>query len=207
MDAFQIAQATAISHPDWLTGWVGALIGAVFGTMLGGCIPLWWTSRLRRLERNGEIGGMMVELRLTQLYLTALLNDGIESPLYRLPLSMFEQALPKLIGDGKLDLNEIALLVEYVNRIEELNRGLDRAAEASTIPANGWVLAAEHSRNKLKAENILLEKLDRLEGLSVHDGAWDALFRVEESDKRWWFRVWGAISERIKRPPAPAPGN
>jgi hypothetical protein len=203
MDAFQIALSAGTSHPDWLTGWVGAILGALIGTTIGGGVPLWWASRLRRLERKGQLFGMMAELRLAQLYMSALLSDGYASPLYRLPLSMFEQALPKLIGDGKLTINEIGVLVEYVNRIEELNRGLDRSAEASTKPANGGVLAEEHSRNKIKANNILNEKLARRRDLSVYNGAWYALFRVKESDEHWWLRLWGAIVERIKRRRSP----
>jgi hypothetical protein len=39
--------------------------------------------------------------------------------------------LPKLIGEGRLKIAELSGLVEYAMRIEELNRGLQRAGEAA----------------------------------------------------------------------------
>jgi hypothetical protein len=199
MDAFQIVLHAATSHSDWWTGWVGAVLGALFGTTVGSCIPVLWARHLRRLERKGELVGMLVELRLAQLYMDALLKDGVASPLYRLPLSMFERGLPKLIGDGKLTTNEIGLLVEYVNRIEELNRGLDRAGEASKILANDLAVAREHERNILKAEDILSAKLTRHDDQSLFDGARGALLWVDEFEKNWSLRLWGRVRMRMSK--------
>jgi hypothetical protein len=172
------AVAALSSHPDWWSGWTGVLIGGVLGAVLGSSIPLGWRVWQRRRERRGEIRAMQAELRLAEMDMTSLI-DEVAAPLYRLPLSMFERALPKLIGEGELTFNEIGLLVEYVNRAEELNRGLDRAAEASMVAAN-FMLPGEFERNQLKAEAILREILQRHGNRSLRDGAWDALLRIDE---------------------------
>jgi len=31
-------------------------VGALFGAVIGSCIPLWWAHRLRRIERRGHLG-------------------------------------------------------------------------------------------------------------------------------------------------------
>jgi hypothetical protein len=88
------------SHPDWWSGWVGALISFGWPKCTCRCYSL----------------------------------KAVSAPAYRLPLSTFERALPKLIGEKKLSANEISLLVEYMSCAEELNRGLDRAAKLPRLP-------------------------------------------------------------------------
>jgi hypothetical protein len=108
-----------------MTLWEGAA-----GVIIGGCIPLAWSWWRRRVERRGEITGVHAEFFRIHLQLRALFDAKVEAPLYRLPISVTSQVLPKLIGDGVLDENDVYVLIEWVNRIEELNRGLDRAGDA-----------------------------------------------------------------------------
>jgi hypothetical protein len=115
----------ALTPTNLLAGAAGALLGA----LIGGGIPLGWAALLRRRERAGEIQAMQVEMYDAKRSMAALRKENISAPLYRLPLTMFERGLPKLVGEGLLTLNEIAGLIEYVMRSEELNRGLDRAGE------------------------------------------------------------------------------
>jgi hypothetical protein len=95
-----------------------------------------------------------------------------------------------------------------MNRIEELNRGLERAGEASAIVANDWAVKAEYKRNCLKAGNILNEGLERHGYIPLQTGAWDALFRLQFTrwfrlrrwiSRRWYygglFREWGVADE------------
>lgn len=172
---------------DWWAGGAGVLLGAV----IGGCIPLVWMRRLRQIERRGELAGMLIELRIAYIDMNALLSDRVLAPLYRLPLTLFKQALPKLIGEKGPTLNQMALLVEYVNRAEELNRGLDRAGEAA-----GAELAAEFSRNCLKAQNILYDPLQRHENQSLWDGAMTVIQDIEDADKdSWWGSLFAEIEE------------
>src|SRR5580658_7345151 len=109
---------------DWWVGTGGTLFGAILGAIMGSFIPLLWQRSIRAKERRGELLGMQVEMRQASIDLSNLLSDKIEAPLYRLPLAIFKQALPKIIGEDKLTRDEVSVLVEYVNRAEELNRGL-----------------------------------------------------------------------------------
>jgi hypothetical protein len=125
---------------------------------------------------------MQVELFRVSLTLRELIAAGIAAPLYRLPISITEHALPKLIGDGVLDGNEVYALVEFVNRIEEMNRGLDRAGNAHALQ-DPRLLLSEHKRNVTKAMEILEEKLERHHGQSVFDATQAALYRLEDADE------------------------
>jgi len=168
--------------PDVLwAGALGAVAGAVIGGVIGSSIPLWWAWRLRKIERGGAITAMHIELFRVVINLRMLIGDGVMAPLYRLPIGMTEQALPKLVGDGVLDGSEVYALVEYVNRVEELNRGLDRAGQAHASKDDPW-LATEFARNLAKARELLDEKLERHGGRSVFHAAEAALFRLEGDD-------------------------
>jgi hypothetical protein len=90
------ALQSLIETHDWWAGAAGALLGAAIGSG----IPLWWSRRLRNSERRGEIIGMQVELQQAHIAISNLLLDAVAAPLYRLPLAISKQALPKLIGDA-----------------------------------------------------------------------------------------------------------
>jgi hypothetical protein len=160
---------------DWWAGAAGALLGA----LIGSCVPLAWSAWMRRKERSGEITAMQVEMYHAKLAMNALRTAGIQAPLYHLPLTMFERALPKLIGEGRLTPNEISGLVEYVMRAEELNRGLDLASAAALEgPRNAAAVAQQYNRNVAKVTHILDEKQDRLGGMTAFAVAEEALYRV-----------------------------
>jgi hypothetical protein len=169
---------------NWWEGGAGAMAAALLGALIGGCIPLFWSWRLRRTERRGELVGMVAELHQTSLDCNSLRTEGIQAPLYRLPLSIFKQALPKLIGEGKLTWEEVSVLVEYVNRIDELNRGLDRAGAAHAAVA-GVLLAEEFGRNCLKAEMIFETTLKRHGDQTLFDGAVSAVLDLQDAEDRW----------------------
>lgn len=157
-----------------MTLWEGAA-----GVIIGGCIPLAWSWWRRRVERRGEITGVHAEFFRIHLQLRALFDAKVEAPLYRLPISVTSQVLPKLIGDGVLDENDVYVLIEWVNRIEELNRGLDRAGDAhASNDAAG--ARNEYSRNLAKAREIIEESLERFHGQTLLDAAESIFFRLEE---------------------------
>jgi len=120
---------------------------------------------------------MAAELLRVRVQLDALLKANIAAPLYRLPISMTAHTLPKLIGDGVLDDNEVYTLIEWVNRIEELNRGLDRAGAAHAAKDEAGA-RDEYSRNRAKAEEIRDEILERHGGVALLDAAQDVLFSL-----------------------------
>lgn len=173
---------------DWWAGGAGVLIGAVIGS----CIPLLWMRRLRQVERRGELDGMLIELQLAEINMIQLRTDRVLAPLYRLPIALFKQALPKLIGENGVTLNQKGVLVEYVNRIEELNRGLDRAGAADRAAE----AAAEFNRNCIKANSILHDPLQRHGNLSLFNGAIAAILSIQEADKdSWWGSLFLAFDE------------
>lgn len=177
---------TSISSPWWF-GVTSALIGAGVGSS----IPILSARRRRRVERRGEITAMISENYQARLQMRALISQNIGAPLYRLPTSISKQALPKLIGDGLLHAPEIDVLVEYVNRIDELNRGLERAgdAHAAQLAGSKW-LEQEHSRNVAKAAEIC-EKAsdDRFNGMTIIDAADACLHRMDSAHRTWWRRI------------------
>jgi len=58
-----------------------------------------------------------------------LLRDRVMSPLYRLPLIAYKVSFPVLLADGAVEENEVLSIGRFFNLSEELNRGLDNAAE------------------------------------------------------------------------------
>lgn len=164
-------------------GWAGAVIAALLGALIGSCVPLLWALCMRRRERRGELMAMQVEMYHARRAMTMLQNDGVLAPLYHLPLGAFNRALPKLIGEGVLSPNEVAALVEYAMRAEELNRGLERAREAASRAGDTVPLALqrEYDRNVLKVEHILNEEQKRLDDMTLFAAAESALYRVNRS--------------------------
>jgi hypothetical protein len=138
---------------------------------------------LRTTERLGELNAMAAELYHAWTAMKALTETRplVLAPLYHLPLTTFERALPKLIGEASLTDNEIAGLIEYVMRAEELNRGLDLA---STVAATGGEEASigaikpQYDRNVGKVQHILHEKQEHLGGLTVFETAECAIYRL-----------------------------
>lgn len=178
--------------------WSGAA-GVGIGTLLGTAIPFWREWRRRRVERRGDIISMMVELRFAALALEELRTSDIATPLFRLPITMFERAVPKLVGEGLLSINEHAALIEYINRIEELNRGLDQAGGARAAGRELYV-AEEFARNREKAEGFFkVEK--RLVNQSLFDAAMDTVFRLDEQFSPVEVALpWGALPCEVKIP-------
>ena len=101
---------------------------------------------------------MHAQLFRVHLLVRALIDAGIMAPHHRLPIFITSQALPKLIGDGMLDENEVYALIEWVNRIEESNRGLGRAGDAHAANDNAQA-RDEYSRILAQARAIVEENL------------------------------------------------
>jgi hypothetical protein len=179
------------SHIDWWAGGAGAVIGAIIGSFIGSFVPLWSATSRRREESLGEIAAMHVEFHLTHIALTELLEPAAQTvlaPLYRLPITICKQALPKLIGDNVLTQAEVATLIEYVNRVEEINRGLERAGEAHAADRHAQLLQ-EHGRNRAKAAELINRPVVR-DGKALFDLGRDALFRLEDCLRAPWWARW-----------------
>lgn len=177
--------------PDWhaieaIGTWVAAVgtIGAVW-------VALFLARRdtkSRRIERRGEIVAMCADVYHARHCLETLVGQQIQAPLYRIPDSTFASGLPRLIGDGRLTENEIAVLLQYANKVAEINRGLDRAGAAHMAqPGGSDLLNREFARNQAKANEALEPKDDGQE--SLIDESERALYRVGLLYSPWWKRV------------------
>jgi hypothetical protein len=136
----------------------------------------------RRVERRGEIIAMIAEASSAGLRMKTLVREVMPAPLYRLPSAITKRALPKLIGDGQLSPTEIDLLVEFSNKIDEVNRGLERAGDAHAAQAeqvSEW-LKQEHRRNVAKAKEVIEIDSAHTRAIPLLDNALDALFRVKK---------------------------
>jgi hypothetical protein len=153
--------------------WQGAL-----GVVVGAAIPICWSLFSRWKERGGEIRAMHAEFHLAHIYLRAYLGDGVAAPLYRIPVSMTKQALPKMVGDGLLSLDDVGAFVEYVNVVDEINRGLDLAADA-VANNRGAAIFNEQNRLTLKIDRMLNQGMERRDNLPIFDAAHQSLFRVK----------------------------
>jgi hypothetical protein len=167
---------------DWWSGTAGVLIGAILASAIPTAVE-WWR---RRVERRGELIAMSAEYYLAARALHALETENVQAPLYRIPLTMFEHALPKLIGEGSLKTGEIAVLIEYVNRIEELNRGLGRASAAHA--AEQPKLTEDEFRRNLAKVAGLRAADARFKGDSLFDLTADILFEFQVFEDSAWTR-------------------
>jgi hypothetical protein len=129
IEAESVAIQRAAPESSGGTKWWGGAAGALLGALIGSCVPLLLTRNARRIERRGELVAMQIEMYHAWRFMNALNNRSVPAPLYRVPVTMLEHALPKLIGEGQFTAIEVSALVEYVMRVGELNHGLRRAGE------------------------------------------------------------------------------
>jgi hypothetical protein len=160
--------------------WSGTA-GVLVGVVVAGAIPLWREWWRRRIERRGELTATWAELYLAKRAFDALANDGVQAPLYRLSIALFERSLPKLIGEGSLRSGEIGVLVEYINRATEVNRGLDRAGAAHAA-GQLELVAQEYARNLAKVRELEAPEV-RFKSRSLFDATKDAVMRLEDAFK------------------------
>jgi hypothetical protein len=183
------------------TKWWGSAAGALLGALIGSCVPLLLTRNARRIERRGELVAMQIEMHHAWRFMNALNNRSVLAPLYRVPVTMLEHALPKLIGEGQFTAIEVSALVQYVMRVGELNRGLQRAGEAAAANLRD-LLDSEFDRNLEKVNGILRDEQWHLEGLTVYEVAELALYRLTgdavPSDRRSAFSAYEDLGIQIR---------
>jgi len=79
-----------------------------------------------------------------------LLRDNVQAPLYRLPLICYQVSFPILLSDGALEEQDAFTLGRFYSQVQDINRGLDNAAEM--YKAGDLVkVNVEYRRNCLKA--------------------------------------------------------
>ena len=122
----------------------------LFGFVLG-FIPT-WLDRKRRLKTHWSV--IRAEIELCREKAVALLNDAIQSPLYRLPSSAYETSFPVLLTEGALSESESLTMGRFFSQVQDINRGLDNAS--TVLRSNDTAgLNQEFDRNLLKARSLI----------------------------------------------------
>src|SRR5688572_12291362 len=109
-----------------MDGMLSTLAGVVVGFLLSEVVR--W--RQERQERFSRLVALRVEAGACRTRMETYKAGGKAAPLYRLPTIAAENALPRLIGDGRLSSESLRVLMDYYDRVQEMNRGLERAGAA-----------------------------------------------------------------------------
>ena len=107
-----------------MTGIGLVLLGVVLGFFLAFFPP--WYDRKRQLK--GHFCALRAELELCEEKAKIFLEDEIASPLYRMPLRVYEVAVPILLTENALTEAETMSIARFYSQAEDINRGLDNAA-------------------------------------------------------------------------------
>jgi len=111
-----------------------------------------WFDRKRRLK--GHFYALRAELDLVKEKAEIFLKDEIGSPLYRMPLRVYEVAVPILLTENALSEDETIALARFYSQAEDINRGLDNAA-AMLAQRDEEGLNREVGRLILKAKTMV----------------------------------------------------
>lgn len=155
------------------------LLLIIFGFLLG-LIPSWYT-RKRRLKTHWC--ALKAEIIECNAKAVTFLADNIKSPLYRLPVTTFHVSFPALLADGGADEGEVSAISRFFSMAEEINRGLDNAAEMLKS-GNIDGLDREYNRNCLKAKELTEQKEHRK---SLYAEA-KRVVDLKVSSNYWWLK-------------------
>ena len=125
---------------------------AIFGFLLALLPP--WFNRKRRLKTHWC--ALRAEMILCKEKAETLLKDNVMSPLYRLPVIAYQVSYPVVLADGAVAEEEVLTLGRFFEQVQDINRGLDNAAEAK-MNNDSHNLKTEYDRNLLKAETLVVE--------------------------------------------------
>lgn len=88
-----------------------------------------WIRRWKMRKAHWKILGAEVSLCAER---ARWYKEGtVKTPLYRLPTSAFHVSFPVLVSEADLSTDEFKSLIEYYSWAEDINRGLDNAADAA----------------------------------------------------------------------------
>jgi hypothetical protein len=115
--------ATAQSIVSGAFGLGGVIIGAAITQGVA-----WWQKRKRH---RAYWAAMRAEIEVCRDYASGYVDDQVIAPLYRLPSSAYENGFPNLLGDGVPDRDETKAVIEFYGFVDQINRGLKQADEAT----------------------------------------------------------------------------
>jgi hypothetical protein len=111
--------------------------------------------RKRKLKTHWH--AIRAEMTLCKEKAETLLNTRILAPLYRLPVVAYSASFPILLAEGAVTEDEVMKIGRCFGQIQDINRGLDYAAEMYKL-GNNEKLEKEHERNCLKAKALLFDE-------------------------------------------------
>jgi hypothetical protein len=111
--------------------------------------------RRRKLKTHWH--AIRAEMMLCKEKAEILLKDGIQAPLYRLPIVAYSTSFPVLLAEGAVNEDEVMKIGRCFGQVQDINRGLDHAAELYKL-GNNEKLEKEYERNCLKAKTLLFGK-------------------------------------------------
>ena len=123
---------------------------------------------------------MRAEIEQCREKAETLLSGRVKSPLYRLPLMTYQTSFPALLADGAVHENEVSVIVRFFSLAQDINRGLDNAAEMFKA-SNDEKLQQEFHRNRLKVRDMIEPKDG---GESLYTQAKTVL--DHKISLRWW---------------------
>ena len=143
-----------------------------------------WLQRKRRLKTHWC--ALRAEIEQCREKTETLLSDHVMSPLYRLPVMTYQTSFPVLLADGGAQENEVSVIGRFFSQAQDINRGLDNAAEMFKA-GNNEKVKQEFDRNCLKARE-LIEPNDGEESLYTK-----AKKVVDHKISLRWWQYTGAI--------------
>ena len=134
----------------------------------------------RRRKLKTHWCAIRAEMEMCREKAETLLKSGKKTPLYRLPVVAFEASFPILLAEGAVAESELLVLGRFAGLVQEINRGLDYAAEMYKAK-DAQRLEKEHNRNCLKARALV-------QGKNGEESAYKPAKKIVNSKigLQWW---------------------
>ncbi|HHX8365502.1 TPA: hypothetical protein ACVOZA_004646 [Vibrio alginolyticus] len=112
-----------------------------------------WLDRKRKIRAHWH--AISAEVSRIETKVNMLREDGIASPLYRLPVKCYETSFSMLLTEGAVEKSEVIALENFYDLVQDINRGLDQVSAAYANNDDN-TLNADSKRNFYKANELVL---------------------------------------------------
>jgi len=121
---------SSLTPSDW-AAWVQA-IGSIVAILVAVALPLWLARRARLKSLRGCLETIAMDVRLTGRQAAVYIKAKIPVPAYRMPNYGGKQALPALMADGTLSIDDSIALGQFYLDATSFNYCLDLAQGIKT---------------------------------------------------------------------------
>ncbi|MEQ9151631.1 MAG: hypothetical protein RLO06_09055 [Parvibaculum sp.] len=136
-----------------LLPWI-AVFAAVVSALLTHLFAVYRERRIARKRTAAWASSLKAEVEICAAFAEGYLKGNVDSPLYRLPIHIYSDALRALIEGGTLDGHDARKIVLFYSEVEMVNRGLDGSAAA----LNGLNLAVDEAAKQRHLDMLNREK-------------------------------------------------